>query len=132
MHRVSVPALRSFLEALARAAPRTRATEVTLLLAGDAAVRRLNRAHRGKDRTTDVLSFPSDGRRAQDGSVPLGDIVISVPQAARQARAARHSLAREVRVLAIHGYLHLLGYDHEVDGGTMMRLQSRLVRALLP
>ena len=82
--------------------------------------------------TLALLSFPSDGRRAQDGSVPLGDIVISVPQAARQARAARHSLAREVRVLAIHGYLHLLGYDHEVDGGTMMRLQSRLVRALLP
>jgi probable rRNA maturation factor len=62
----------------------------------------------------------------------LGEIVISVPQAARQAEAYGHSLARELRVLVIHGYLHLLGYDHEVDDGTMMRLQARLARALLP
>ena len=58
-------------------------------------------------------------------------ILISVAQAARQARAAGHSLARELRLLVIHGYLHLLGYDHEVDNGTMMRLQSRLAKRLL-
>jgi probable rRNA maturation factor len=62
----------------------------------------------------------------------LGEIAISVPQAARQAEARGHSLPRELRVLVIHGYLHLLGYDHEVDDGSMMRLQARLVRRLLP
>jgi probable rRNA maturation factor len=55
-----------------------------------------------------------------------------VATASRQAREAGHSLARELRLLVIHGYLHLLGYDHEVDDGRMMRLQARLTRALLP
>jgi probable rRNA maturation factor len=95
-------------------------------------VRRLNRVFRKKDKTTDVLSFPESGRRLPDGTRPLGEIVISVPQAARQATASGHSLATELRVLVIHGYLHLLGYDHEVDDGTMMRLQARLARALVP
>ena len=102
------------------------------MLAGDATVRRLNRAFRKKDKTTDVLSFPESGRSPPDGARPLGEIVISVPQAARQANAAGHSLATELRVLVIHGYLHLLGYDHEVDEGKMMRLQARLASALLP
>jgi rRNA maturation RNase YbeY len=84
-----------------------------------------------KTRRPDVLSFPGDGERLQDGTLPLGEVVIAVGQAARQARAAGHSLARELRVLLIHGYLHLLGYDHEVDDGTMMRLQARLSRRLL-
>jgi probable rRNA maturation factor len=130
--RVPVAPLARFLERVARIAPRTRATGVTLLLAGDATVKRLNREYRGKDSSTDVLSFPTGGDRLPDGSRPLGDIVISLPQAERQARAAGHSLARELRVLILHGYLHLLGYDHEVDDGTMMRLQGRLERALLP
>ncbi len=95
-------------------------------------MRRLNRRYRRKDRTTDVLSFPSAGEDLPDGSRPLGEIVISVPQAARQAAKEGHSLSREMRVLVIHGYLHLLGYDHEVDDGRMMRLQSRLASALLP
>jgi probable rRNA maturation factor len=105
---------------------------VCIVLAGDATLRRLNREFRGKDATTDVLSFASGDGKLPDGSRPLGEIVISVPQAARQAGDFGHSLARELRVLAIHGYLHLLGYDHEVDDGTMMRLQARLERALLP
>jgi probable rRNA maturation factor len=130
--RVPAAPLAGFAERLAREAPRGRATGVTIVLTGDAAMRRLNRDFRGKDRATDVLSFPSGGDELPDGTRPLGEIVISVAQAARQAREARHSLARELRILVIHGYLHLLGYDHEVDDGTMMRLQARLVRALLP
>jgi probable rRNA maturation factor len=88
-------------------------------------MRRYNREFRGKDRTTDVLSFP-DG---EDGHV--GDVVISVPQARRQAGERGHGLARELRVLLVHGWLHLIGHDHETDGGTMMRLQRRLVRRLV-
>jgi len=130
--RVSVAPLAAFAKRLARAAPRTAATEVAIVLAGDATLRRLNRTFRQKDKPTDVLSFPGEATRHPDGSLPLGEIVISVPQAARQAGFAGHSLARELRILVIHGYLHLLGYDHEVDEGTMMRLQARLIGALLP
>jgi probable rRNA maturation factor len=130
--RVPEARLQAFLRLVARQAPPTQATGVSIVLAGDATVRRLNRDFRRKDATTDVLSFPSGGEELPDGTRPLGEIVISVAQAARQAEAAGHSLARELRVLVIHGYLHLLGYDHEVDDGTMMRLQARLTRALLP
>jgi probable rRNA maturation factor len=130
-HPVPVTALAAFARRLAQNAPQTRATDLTILLAGDPAVRRLNKTYRGKDKTTDVLSFPAGGGALPDGTEPLGEIVISVPQAARQAAEAGHSLARELRVLVIHGYLHLLGYDHEVDDGTMMRLQARLTRALM-
>ena len=130
--RVPAARLRTFARLLARRAPPTEATGVSIVLAGDPAVRRLNRTFRGKDRRTDVLSFPYGGEELPDGTRPLGEIVISVAQAARQAEAAGHSLALELRLLIIHGYLHLLGYDHEVDDGTMMRLQARLARALLP
>ena len=95
---------------------------VTIALVPDARVRALNRKFRGKNANTDVLSFPSD----EDGY--LGDVVISSGVAARQARAAGHSLATELRVLALHGLLHLLGYDHERDDGQMARLERRLRR----
>lgn len=130
--RVAAAPLAAFAARLARAATPPESTSMTIVLAGDGVLRRLNRTYRGKDRTTDVLSFPSGCATLVDGSRPLGEIVVSVAQAARQAREAGHSLARELRILLIHGYLHLLGYDHEVDDGRMMRLQTRLVRRLLP
>ncbi|HET7745913.1 MAG TPA: rRNA maturation RNase YbeY [Vicinamibacteria bacterium] len=99
--------------------------EMALVFAGDATLRRLNARYRGKDRPTDVLSFPGPG----DGA--LGDVVISVATAARNARAAGHPLARELDVLALHGFLHVLGYDHETDDGTMDRLEGRLRRRLV-
>jgi probable rRNA maturation factor len=132
VRRVPPAPLAAFVRRVARTAPKTPATDVTIVLAGDETLRRLNRTYRGKDSTTDVLSFAADTGALPDGTRPLGEIVISVAQAARQAKACGHPLAREVRVLALHGYLHLLGYDHEVDDGTMMRLQARLQRALLP
>lgn len=98
--------------------------EVALVLAGDRTLHRLNRTYRGKDRPTDVLSFPG----APDG---LGDIVISVERADRNARSRGRTLPRELDVLALHGLLHLLGYDHETDDGTMDRLERRLRRRLL-
>lgn len=108
--------------------PRGRAS-LGVALVGDARMRRWNRIYRKEDRTTDVLAFPA-------GSDPsarrhLGDIAISVPRAREQARRAGHGLGREVRLLILHGYLHLLGYDHETDGGEMARLQRRIEQRLL-
>jgi len=85
--------------------------EVTLAFVGERAIRTLNRKFMKKDRPTDVLSFPL-GEKGADGKFYLGDIVIAVPVAFRQSRAKGHGLDRELRLLAIHGFLHLLGYDH--------------------
>lgn len=93
--------------------------------AGDREVRRANRVYRGKDRTTDVLSFP--GAPGPEGR-HLGDVLISVPAARRQAAAAGHAAGRELRLLVLHGVLHCLGHDHEADGGAMARLERRLRR----
>jgi probable rRNA maturation factor len=130
-YRVPAARLAAFAGRLTRLVPPPDATAVTIVLAGDATVRRLNAEFRGKNATTDVLSFAFGPGELPDGERPLGEIVVSVTQAHRQAKAAGRSLAREIRILVIHGYLHLLGYDHEVDDGTMMRLQARLVRRLL-
>jgi probable rRNA maturation factor len=86
-------------------------------------MRALNRAFRGKDYATDVLSFPADVRPF------LGDVAIATGVARRQAGDAGHSLATELRVLALHGLLHLLGYDHESDAGVMERAEARLRKA---
>jgi probable rRNA maturation factor len=98
---------------------------VAIALAPDAQVRALNRRFRQKDAATDVLSFPSG-----TASPFLGDIVIATGVARRQARAMRHAYRIELRVLALHGLLHLLGYDHEDrrDGGRMSRVEARLRR----
>ena len=93
---------------------------ITVAVVPDRRVRALNRRYRRKDFPTDVLSFPAD----EPGE--LGDVVIAHGVAARQAAAAGHSLSTELRVLALHGLLHLLGYDHERDDGTMRRLERRL------
>jgi probable rRNA maturation factor len=85
--------------------------EVSLAFVGERAIRTLNRKFMKKDKPTDVLSFPL-GEKGPDGKYYLGDIVIAVPVAAREARAKGHGLDRELRLLAIHGFLHLLGYDH--------------------
>ena len=113
---VRVPGLARW---LARVAPRSARGEVTIALVSDARMRVLNRTYRRKDYPTDVLSFPSE---------PLGDIVIGRGVAARQARAAGHPLRTELRILALHGLLHLIGYDHERDHGRMRRLEIRLRR----
>jgi len=128
---------------LRRVAPADARGEVSIALVSDRRIRALNRRYRGKDRPTDVLSFPTDvnfsaqrTRRTQRSKpdrsfVPersLGEIVIARGVARRQARDARHSELTELRVLALHGLLHLLGYDHEGDGGEMRRAEQRLRR----
>jgi probable rRNA maturation factor len=88
------------------------------LITGDAELRRLNRDFRGKDYATDVLSFP-----ATAGS--LGDIAISLPRARAQACRYGHTTEQEVRILMLHGLLHLMGMDHETDSGGMARAERR-------
>ena len=100
--------------------------EVALVLTNDAPVRRLNARYRHKDKPTDVLSFPGPG-----GDAGLGDIVISLDTAARNAPRFGRTLSEELQVLTLHGFLHVLGYDHETDDGTMDRLEARLRRRLL-
>jgi probable rRNA maturation factor len=143
---------------LAGVAPGRARGTVNVALVSDARVRELNRRYRRKDYATDVLSFPAaeqgarpPGRRRARGSTGsprwlilsrstdmssvsavverfLGDIVIARGVARRQARDARHSELTELRVLALHGLLHLLGYDHEDDNGRMRRTEQRLRR----
>ncbi len=101
--------------------------EVHVLLAGDATLRRLNRQFRGKNEATDVLSFPAGG---DAGLGVAGDLAISLETAARQAARFGHSLRDEVRVLLLHGVLHLAGFDHEADAGEMAEREAELRREL--
>ncbi len=95
---------------------------------GDRAMRKINREFRGKDRSTDVLSFP--GEPTPEGR-HLGDVAISIPTARRQAADRGRAVEREVRTLLLHGVLHCLGYDHESDDGEMERIERRLRRRWL-
>jgi probable rRNA maturation factor len=110
---------------LSSVAPARARGALTVAIVPDRRVRELNRRYRRTDKPTDVLSFPA-GTPGERGY--LGDIVIAGGVARRQAAAAGHSLGTELRVLALHGLLHLLGYDHEHDDGRMARLEARLRR----
>jgi probable rRNA maturation factor len=105
---------------LTKNAPAKARGDLSVAVVSDRRMRALNRQFRGKDAATDVLSFPSDERGF------LGDIVIAAGVAKSQAREAGHSIQTELRVLALHGLLHLLGYDHEADDGKMARVEARL------
>ena len=145
---VRAPGLASWLTSVAPARARG---AVTIAIVSDQRIRLLNRDFRHKDTVTDVLSFPAHGpaeagrqdrrdaglgRARRVGNTLdagpdfsrtlLGDVVIASGVARRQAREAGHSLQTELKVLALHGLLHLLGYDHEHDDGRMARLEQRL------
>jgi probable rRNA maturation factor len=98
---------------------------VDVLVTSNVEMRRLNRQFRRKDKPTDVLSFP-----AEANSVLAGEIALSAEIAARNARALGHSTAEEVKILVLHGILHLRGYDHERDDGQMARLEKQLRASL--
>lgn len=131
--------VRRILAHAARMIPRRRVRgAVAVIWVGDREMRALNHKYRHKDKTTDVLSF-ADARRTVlrgDGGlsspVEIGDIVISIPQAKRQSRAAGRSVKEEVTQLLAHGLLHLLGYDHERqrDARIMLPLQERILKQL--
>jgi len=120
---------------LRRVAPARAKGTVNVAVVSDARARALNRTYRQKNYATDVLSFPANpqSRANPESRIPnpdkfLGDIVIARGVARRQARDARHSERTELKILALHGLLHLLGYDHERDNGRMSRLERRLRR----
>jgi probable rRNA maturation factor len=121
LRRVSVRALRRLGH---------RQAEVGVLVCDDATIHALNRQYRGKDRPTDVLSFPAGGGSV-DGPPYLGDVAISLETARRQAARRRIPLQRELELLLLHAMIHLSGYDHEADRGEMARVEMALRRELL-
>jgi probable rRNA maturation factor len=152
--RVSISGLEKFLAA-ARKRLRLAPRSLTVALVTDAQMKRWNRAYRGKNRPTDVLSFPADvsqaepattrkhrqprparGTRAthltasRSASAYLGDIAIAPAVARRNAQRFGRAFDYEIRILILHGILHLLGYDHETDSGQMDRRENRLRRGL--
>lgn len=102
--------------------------DVSIAFVDDESMKTLNRQFRKKNKTTDVLTFPADDSYADPANKtrPLGDIVISLEQARRQAADEKHSLATEVRYLILHGVIHALGYDHETDDGEMNALEVKV------
>ena len=122
--RLRLPRLQSLAETILQKAG-VAGANLSLLLVGDRSMRRLNRRYRRKDHTTDVLAFPALQPSSRSVPVLLGDVVISLPQAERQARQAGHPLDRELTVLVIHGLLHLFGYDHERSRREARRMARR-------
>ena len=116
--RIHKPELRRFLEDLSRHV--TRGRSICCLITGDTEIRSLNRRFRGRNSATDVLSFPSG-----EGNGFAGDLGISIDRAKAQASEHGHSLEDELRILMLHGALHLAGLDHETDAGEMARAEAR-------
>ncbi|MGH9803983.1 MAG: rRNA maturation RNase YbeY [Candidatus Acidiferrales bacterium] len=125
--RIEPKPLRAFAARLARAL-RLRKDSFAVALVGDNEIAALNRRYRGKAKPTDVLSFPASNGNKRGGY--RGDVVISVETARRNARRFGHSAGEEIKLLTLHGVLHLLGYDHETDQGQMARRELRLRRRL--
>lgn len=115
-------------------AARAETAELSVLLVSDRRMRALNRRYRKKDRATDVLAFPlREGRFSRFGGALLGDVVISMQTAKRQAKEFGHSLRDEIERLLVHGILHLLGYDHERNvraAAVMARKERAILRAI--
>jgi len=106
--------------------------DLTLVLTGEEQLQRLNRDYLGVDAPTDVLSFPASETDPETGRRYLGDILLSIPRADVQARAAGHPLADEARLLVVHGVLHLLGHDHAEADETarMWKAQGEILESL--
>lgn len=104
--------------------------EITVVFLNNSQIKDYNHRYRKKNYPTDVLSFPSN-ETTLENRYYLGDILISIEKAVDQAKEKGHSLNRELKILILHGILHLLGYDHESDSGQMDHLESRLQKILL-
>jgi probable rRNA maturation factor len=126
---VALPPLRLFYERVRRElgfAPES----VTIQLISDDSMAQLNEKYRKKTGPTDVLSFPANGARPSRSAEYIGDIAISPETARRNARRFSRSLPEEMRILILHGMIHLAGFDHETDHGEMDRLERRLRKRL--
>ena len=108
--------------------------ELSVNLVGDNKIRALNKRHRNKNKVTDVLSFPLEEKKLEKyGILPLGDIFICLPFAKKEAKSENVSIDRKLAQLAVHGFLHLLGYDHErsgKDADEMFRLENKILDKL--
>jgi len=105
--------------------------DATVVFVSDRSIRDLNRRYRGKNKATDVLSFPTEAEPFEaENRKHLGDVVISVPRAAAQSKQNGLSFSGEIEQLILHGLLHLCGHDHETDDGEMNRLELRLRKRL--
>jgi probable rRNA maturation factor len=110
----------------------TSEAELAIVLTDDSAIRQLNRLWRGVDAPTNVLSFPAATRQAEDEPAHLGDIALAYQTIAREARAEGKPFAHHVAHLAVHGYLHLIGFDHEhdADAEAMEKAERKVLRRL--
>ncbi len=128
--KINAKGWREFAEQALRAIDSTKQS-VTIVFVSDAAIKKLNRQFRGKNYSTDVLSFPTKAEDFEtDNQANLGEVVISVERAAAQAKENGLTFSNEVEQLILHGLLHLSGYDHETDNGEMSRLELRLRKKL--
>ena len=131
---LDIPFDTTLLELAARAALDHQSADgdLTLVLADDEQLHRLNRDYLGIDAPTDVLSFPTSETDPETGRRYLGDILLSIPRAEAQARAAGHSLVDEAQLLVVHGVLHLLGHDHAEAGEKtkMWKAQAEILHSL--
>ncbi|HSE41109.1 MAG TPA: rRNA maturation RNase YbeY [Acidobacteriota bacterium] len=105
-------------------------SEVTFVFLNSEQMKRYNKQYRGKDNTTDVLSFPVR-EQDEENKEYLGDILICIDKASENAKAAKQSLDKELQILTLHGILHLTGFDHETDQGQMDKLESKLRKKVL-
>ena len=124
--KINPESFREFADRAVDAIEQARGKTCTVAFVSDRKMTELNRMFRGKSSTTDVLSFPSEPDEFEEAENNLGDIVISLEQAARQAEENNLSLELEIKQLILHGILHLCGYNHETDNGKMNRLELKL------
>ena len=117
--------VRETLQKAAETAITESSAEITIVVCDDKFIQKLNKEYRNIDQPTDVLSFPSNETDLDDGNRYLGDIIISLPRATTQANEANHPVEEELAMLAIHGGLHLLGYDHLTQSDKQRRWEKQ-------
>lgn len=128
--KVELAHYQAFVAAVSACVEETSSKHFSVALVSDRRMKELNGFFRGKDSTTDVLSFPNEPDQFDPNSKNLGDIVVSVEQARKQAEENGLSLELEIKQLILHGLLHLCGYDHETDSGEMNEREIELRRCL--
>ena len=126
--KVDIPlkGLNVFTSTIIEALPKSKGRSVTVSFVADSKMRKLNKVFRCKDSTTDVLSFPFEAEKFENNHLFLGDVIISAEQAQKQAGENEINIELEFKQLILHGILHLLGYDHEIDRGEMNNLELKL------
>lgn len=124
--KIETEDFQGFAEQAIEIVPEAKGNSATIAFISDWKMRELNKTFRGKNSTTDVLSFPFEANEFEANENNLGDIVISVEQAKRQAKENNLDLATEIKQLILHGVLHLCGYDHETDNGKMNKIELEL------